>query len=138
MEHGCSEHGIRPGRYRWGEVLDRACATTGDDRNGAQFADFAHEFEVEALLCAICVDGVHEQLPRPAFDALRTFSSLIPGSTYEGPQSRDQAVESLLPWLQEVHGQGVPVKAVTRHILGLFNGLPGARAWRRPTRIASS
>ena len=26
---------------------------------------------------------------------------------------------------------GVPVRAVTRHMLGLFNGLPGARAWRR-------
>ena len=25
----------------------------------------------------------------------------------------------------------MPVTRVTRHILGLFNGLPGARAWRR-------
>ena len=24
-----------------------------------------------------------------------------------------------------------PLKSITRHILGLFNGLPGARAWRR-------
>ena len=27
--------------------------------------------------------------------------------------------------------EGVPLKSMTRHILGLFNGLPGARAWRR-------
>ncbi|HAJ47549.1 MAG TPA: tRNA dihydrouridine(20/20a) synthase DusA [Alphaproteobacteria bacterium] len=27
--------------------------------------------------------------------------------------------------------QGVPLHAMTRHILGLFNGLPGARVWRR-------
>jgi tRNA-dihydrouridine synthase A len=26
---------------------------------------------------------------------------------------------------------GVPIKSITRHILGLFNGLPGARLWRR-------
>ena len=26
---------------------------------------------------------------------------------------------------------GVPIKSVTRHLMGLFNGLPGARAWRR-------
>ncbi len=26
---------------------------------------------------------------------------------------------------------GVPLKAMARHLLGLFNGLPGARAWRR-------
>jgi tRNA-dihydrouridine synthase A len=26
---------------------------------------------------------------------------------------------------------GVPLIAMTRHILGLFNGVPGARAWRR-------
>jgi len=46
-------------------------------------------------------------------------------------QSREEAVEKLLPWVREAHGQGLPVKVVTRHILGLFNGLPGARAWRR-------
>ena len=44
-------------------------------------------------------------------------------------QSRDQAAQALLPWLEDLQGRGVPVKAVTRHILGLFNGLPGARAW---------
>jgi tRNA-dihydrouridine synthase A len=27
--------------------------------------------------------------------------------------------------------EGVPLKSMTRHILGLFNGQPGARAWRR-------
>ena len=27
--------------------------------------------------------------------------------------------------------EGTPLKAITRHLMGLFNGLPGARAWRR-------
>ena len=25
----------------------------------------------------------------------------------------------------------MPLRAIARHMLGLFNGLPGARAWRR-------
>jgi len=27
--------------------------------------------------------------------------------------------------------QGVPIKHISRHMLGLFQGLPGARSWRR-------
>ncbi len=27
--------------------------------------------------------------------------------------------------------EGVPLKSITRHMMGLFHGLPGARAWRR-------
>ena len=33
--------------------------------------------------------------------------------------------------------RGVPLKAIARHILGLFNGLPGARAWRRHLSTAA-
>jgi tRNA-dihydrouridine synthase A len=36
-----------------------------------------------------------------------------------------------LPYVEAQCEAGVPVKAVTRHILGLFNGEPGARLWRR-------
>jgi tRNA-dihydrouridine synthase A len=25
----------------------------------------------------------------------------------------------------------VPLRAITRHVLGLYQGVPGARAWRR-------
>ncbi len=44
---------------------------------------------------------------------------------------REDIVRALLPYATRQCAQGVPVKAITRHILGLFNGLPGARAWRR-------
>ena len=77
------------------------------------------------------LDGV--MLGRVAYQdpwTLAQVDSRVFGET-DPVQSRDQAVESLLPWLKEIHRQGAPVKAVTRHILGLFNGLPGARAWRR-------
>ena len=27
--------------------------------------------------------------------------------------------------------EGVPLKSITRHMMGLFHGEPGARSWRR-------
>jgi tRNA-dihydrouridine synthase A len=45
--------------------------------------------------------------------------------------SRAEVVERLLPYVERELAAGTPLKAITRHILGLFNGLPGARAWRR-------
>jgi tRNA-dihydrouridine synthase A len=37
----------------------------------------------------------------------------------------------LLPYVEREVAAGTPLHAMIRHILGLFNGLPGARAWRR-------
>ncbi len=37
----------------------------------------------------------------------------------------------LLPYVERELAEGTPLRAMARHILGLFNGLPGARAWRR-------
>jgi tRNA-dihydrouridine synthase A len=45
--------------------------------------------------------------------------------------SRFDIVERLLPYVEREIAAGTPLRAITRHILGLFNGLPGARAWRR-------
>jgi tRNA-dihydrouridine synthase A len=41
------------------------------------------------------------------------------------------AVEAFVPYVEARLAEGVPLHAMTRHLLGLFNGLPGARAWRR-------
>lgn len=40
-------------------------------------------------------------------------------------------VSAFLPYLESQLAGGVPLKSMTRHILGLFSGVPGARAWRR-------
>ena len=53
--------------------------------------------------------------------------------------SRREIVLGLLPYAERVCADGRSIRSLTRHILGLFNGLPGARAWRRhlseaPTR----
>ncbi|WP_246345104.1 tRNA-dihydrouridine synthase [endosymbiont of Lamellibrachia barhami] len=45
--------------------------------------------------------------------------------------SRHQVLESLLPFVELQCQKGIPLKRITRHILGLFHGCPGARAWRR-------
>ena len=42
-----------------------------------------------------------------------------------------EAVEAFIPYVEARLAEGVPLYAMTRHLLGLFNGLPGARAWRR-------
>lgn len=41
------------------------------------------------------------------------------------------AVEAYLPYIAERLGEGVPLHAMTRHMLGLFHGKPGGRLWRR-------
>ena len=52
------------------------------------------------------------------------------GETYPVP-SRERVIEALLPYIDRQCAHGVPLSRITRHILGLFNGQPGARAWRR-------
>jgi len=44
---------------------------------------------------------------------------------------RIEAAESMIDFAVRAVGEGVPARAVLRHLLGLFNGLPGARQWRR-------
>jgi tRNA-dihydrouridine synthase A len=41
------------------------------------------------------------------------------------------AVAAFIPYVDARLAEGVPLHAMTRHLLGLFNGFPGARGWRR-------
>jgi tRNA-dihydrouridine synthase A len=41
------------------------------------------------------------------------------------------AAEALIPYIERELVRGVRLHAVTRHVLGLFRGVPGARAFRR-------
>ena len=45
--------------------------------------------------------------------------------------SAHTAVERFLPYVEARLAEGVRLSAMTRHMLGLFNGRPGARRWRR-------
>ena len=46
-------------------------------------------------------------------------------------KSRVQSVEEFMPYIERELHKGVPLNAMTKHILGLFNGLAGARTFRR-------
>lgn len=56
---------------------------------------------------------------------------LIFGDGSRQPPSRHDIIRALLPYIERERGRGAPLHHITRHILGLFNGVPGARAWRR-------
>ncbi len=43
----------------------------------------------------------------------------------------EDAVRAFLPYVAGKLSQGVRLAGMTRHMLGLFHGRPGARAWRR-------
>ena len=46
-------------------------------------------------------------------------------------RTRAEVVEALLPYAEAQLASGVSLRAITRHVLGLYHGAPGARAWRR-------
>lgn len=86
----------------------------------------------EAIDAALAhVDGV--MLGRAAYGdpalLLEVDAHLFGGR--EAPLSRMEAIEAFLPYVAARLAEGVPLHAMTRHILGLFNTWPGARAWRR-------
>ncbi len=45
--------------------------------------------------------------------------------------SRHDVVMALIPYIQAQMQQGVRLNSISRHILGLFHGRPGAKGWRR-------
>ncbi len=55
----------------------------------------------------------------------RIYNAALP------PKSRHEIMELLVPYIEGQLAQGIRLNSVTRHILGLFHGEPGARAWRR-------
>ena len=46
-------------------------------------------------------------------------------------QTRHDVICSLLPYIERELAGGALLKHITRHLLGLYAGQPGARAWRR-------
>jgi tRNA-dihydrouridine synthase A len=77
------------------------------------------------------VDGV--MLGRAIYQnpyLLAEVDGLFYDDDHDIPGPRD-ILEAYLPYVSEQLAQGVRLHAMTRHILGLFQGMPGAKAWRR-------
>ena len=47
------------------------------------------------------------------------------------PLSRRAIIERMVPYIEQQLAEGERLGRITRHMVGLFAGLPGARAWRR-------
>ncbi len=77
------------------------------------------------------VDGV--MVGRAAYHDLSMLQDVDPllfGVPAPYPSSR-AAVEAFLPYIERRLGEGARLADITRHMLGLFTGRPGARAFRR-------
>lgn len=46
-------------------------------------------------------------------------------------QSREQLLEAFLPYAEARLAEGIRLHSMTRHLMGLYHGRPGARQWRR-------
>ena len=77
------------------------------------------------------VDGI--MMGREAYQnpyILSGVDALFYGDNH-APLSRDEVVMALLPYIDQVIAGGGKLSYVTRHILGLYQKMPGARKWRR-------
>lgn len=77
------------------------------------------------------VDGV--MLGREAYQnpwLLADVDSRLYGDDHH-PGSRQAVIEALLPYVREELAQGTRLQHISRHLLGLFQGQPGGRRYRR-------
>jgi tRNA-dihydrouridine synthase A len=114
---------IPPLRYEFGHQLKQDFPRTSIILNGGIVT------ATEARDHLARVDGV--MLGRIAYQEpyrLAEIEALLHGTPLP---SRHEIVESMLPYVEARLREGVPLKAITRHMLGLFQGMRGARHWRR-------
>jgi len=75
------------------------------------------------------VDGV--MLGRAAYQSPAILADVDARFFGDSPHTVEAAVEAYLDYVASQLTQGVPLNAMTRHMLGLFNARPGARLFRR-------
>ena len=109
--------------------------------------ELVHRLKQENPHLTIAINGGIRTLDAAAVHLERVDSVMIGRAAYETPYlladadrrflggapgpDRHAVVEAMLPYVEAQRGRGVPLACITRHMLGLFQGLPGARAWRR-------
>ena len=78
------------------------------------------------------VDGImigREAYQNPWF--LVELERALCGESAGLPRERREVVRRMLPYIEAQLAAGTELKHITRHMLGLFAGIPGARRWRR-------
>lgn len=77
------------------------------------------------------VDAV--MIGRAAYDNPYLFATVdrdIYGEAVE-PKTRHEIVEAMYDYIDRRHAQGVKLHSISRHMLSLFLGRPGTKAWKR-------
>ena len=77
------------------------------------------------------VDGVmigREAYQNPGILAAVDQFYFDPTSEVRSPKN---VLYEMLPYIERETAVGVPLRAILRHMMGLFHGVQGARAWRR-------
>ena len=75
------------------------------------------------------VDGV--MLGRAAYHDPHVLHRLDAALAGTAEQPREALLRAFLPWVEAQLARGLALRHVTRHILGLFHGQPGGRAFRQ-------
>lgn len=77
------------------------------------------------------VDAV--MVGRAAYENPYLFATVdrdIYGENVE-PKTRHEIVESMLSYIDRCHSEGVKLHSISRHMLSIFLGKPGTKAWKR-------
>lgn len=78
------------------------------------------------------VDAV--MIGRAAYETPLLFATVdrdIFGDKNRSPLSREEIVTAMLPYLRDEEHSGTPPRRIINHMLSMFAGQPGARAWKR-------
>ncbi|HYF86438.1 tRNA dihydrouridine(20/20a) synthase DusA [Azospirillum sp.] len=109
--------------------------------------DLVHRLKAEYPQLTIAINGGIKTLDEASLHLGKVDSVMIGRAAYETPYlladadhrlmdgqpgpDRHAVIEAMLPYIEARMARGTPLSSITRHMLGLFQGLPGARAYRR-------
>lgn len=110
--------------------------------------DIVHRLKRDFPHLVIVLNGGLTRLEQVAEQLAHVDGAMIGRAAYENPYllaevdrrlsgsarltpTRHDIIRDLLPYVECQLRRGTPLHCMTRHLLGLFQGVPGARAWRR-------
>lgn len=108
--------------------------------------DYVHRLKREFPALEIVVNGGLTQLPATLAELERVDGVMLGRAAYHDScilarleaklygtraPSRQEVVAAMSDYAAREVGLGTPLRAIVRHMLGLYHGEPGARVWRR-------
>ncbi|UYK80547.1 tRNA dihydrouridine(20/20a) synthase DusA [Xanthomonas sacchari] len=114
---------VPPLRYDWAHRLKRERPQLQVVLNGGLAAVETAQAQLQA------VDGV--MLGRAAYHDPYVLHRLDAALTGAAPRPRAELLHALRPYVEARLAEGLALKHITRHLLGLFHGQPGGRVFRQ-------